>query len=215
MVLGFDAPYAHPTSSFNEPVLPPDVEPDEGDLVQVCFSEAWLPLVLGSLSQLQLQSTWIGDADAVLLAQGRATNLKGLFVEAACPVPDVETPYWDTDSDVDDNAPADDQPWYGEVDDPTVVPTSLTFRENAEIWTFAGLLAIAGAPGAALAFVTIAQRFVLAFKQGNVGKVIRVFVDASEVSSFTDDGSGDVREVSVAGDPDAETHQIYVTVGDT
>lgn len=214
MVLGFDKPFAHPTSSFNEPVIPPDSDPTDGEQVTVCFSLAWLPFVLGALSQLQLQTTWKTDTpDDTLLAQNRATDLIDQFNVPTCPVGDVEAPYWDDSDDVDDNAPADDQPWYGEVDDPTVAPTDLTFRENAEIWTFAGLLAIAGAPGAALSFLTIAPKFVLAFKQADIGKIIRVFVDASEAGQITDDGSGDVVEMEVVSDPSLETHQIYVTVG--
>lgn len=128
--------------------------------------------------------------------------------------PDVEAPYWDDADDVDDNEPVGEQMWYGEVDDPTAVPTALTFRENLEIWTFAGLLALAGAPGAALSFITIAPRFVLAFKQGNIGKIIRVFIDANEVGQFEDDGSGGIKEMSIVGDPTMDTHQLYITVGD-
>jgi len=205
---------AYPRPSFPEPVLAPDVEPDEGTLVQVCFNEQWLPLVQGALSQLQLPATWLGDDDARALAVGRATNLKGLFVSPVCEVEGAPTPYWDEDTEVDDELPPDTQPWYGHVDDPTELPTEDTFRETLEDWTFAGLLAIAGAPGAALAFLTIAPRFRLAFKQGDIGKIIRVFVDAQQAVEITDSGDGSVLEVPIIADPALETHQIYVTVGD-
>jgi len=75
MVYNFGNPYPPSVGSFQVPVLPPDVDPDEGDQVLVCFSTAWLPLVVGALQQLTLQATWKGDDDTVLLAQMRAMML--------------------------------------------------------------------------------------------------------------------------------------------
>jgi len=109
--------------------------------------------------------------------------------------------------------PPNTQPWYGHVDDPTVVPTDETFTETLEDWTFAGLLAIAGAPGAAVSFLTIAPRFRLAFRQHDIGKIIRVFVDAEQAAEITDSGDDSVIEVPVIANPENETHRIYVTVG--
>lgn len=215
MVLGYENFYAHPTSSFNEPVAAPDVEPDEGTLVQVCFSEAWLPLVLGALSQLQLQSTWIGDSDAVLLAQGRATNLKGLFSTPVCAAEMVDTPYWDDSSDVDDELPVDEQTWYGYVTDPASQPTELDFVEDATIWAFTGLIALSlGAVGIApaLAFRTTAVKFVLAYKNGgNVGDIIRFFVDGYKIYEGVDTGDGSITDVPIVPDQSLEDHQIYAT----
>lgn len=75
MVLGSGNPFAPSVGSFQVPVTPPDIDPDEGELLTVCFNAAWLPFVLGALQQLTLQATWSGDDDTVLLAQSRAQML--------------------------------------------------------------------------------------------------------------------------------------------
>lgn len=79
MVLGNDNPFAPSVGSFQVPVVPPDNDPDDGSQVTVCFSETWLPFVVGALQQLTLQATWQGDADAILLTQNRAQLLIAMF----------------------------------------------------------------------------------------------------------------------------------------
>lgn len=93
----------------------------------------------------------------------------------------IDAPYWDetTADDADDTAPAETQTWYGDV---TFVSDELTFAENLQIWVIAGFVAFAATPLAALTFIPIAQRFTLAFKQHDLGGIIRVFVDAIEVN---------------------------------
>lgn len=186
-------------------------------VLSIPAGEEWLALAMGALDALRQPYNWYinGTLTQEEAAAAFADILDTAYEQALtgqC-APDVEAPFWDTDTDVGANAPVGEQTWYGEVDDPAAVPTELTFRENLEIWTFAGLLAIAAAPGAAISFITIAPRFTLAFKQANIGKIIRVFIDASEAASFTDDGSETIREVSIVGDPANETHQMYITVG--
>lgn len=183
---------------------------------QVPADEEYFALLMGALDALRKPYNWYINGS---LSQDEAAAAFADILDAAydqaltgqC-APDVETPYWDDETDVDDDMPAGDQVWYGEVDDPAVAPTALTFRENAEIWTFAGLLAIGGAPGAALSFLTIAPKFVLAFKQGDIGKIIRVFVDADKAAEIPGDGTGDVVEVAIVP-PAAGDHQIYLTYG--
>lgn len=215
MVLGYDNFYAHPTSSYNEPVPVPDVEPDEGTLVQVCLSEAWLSYVLGALSQLQLQTTWQGDPDTVLRGQGMATNLKGLFANPACPADNVPTPFWDEDSEVDDELPDDAQPWYGTVSDPEAPQDELDFVENAAIFAITGFLAIAtweiGAAPAIL-FHTIAPKFVLAMRRGDAGEIIRILVDGQEAARVDTSASapGDVIRVPVVANQELDGHDIAI-----
>lgn len=215
MVLGFDRPYARPTSSFNEPVQPPDVDPDSEPTVQVCFSEAWLPYVLGALSQLQLQTTWIGEPDDILLAQGRATNLNGLFVNPICALEEtVDAPYWDDETDVDAEEPIPIQPWFGRVTD-ALNPGELTFIEDMTIWLITGfILASSGGAGLipAIFFRTNAKEFVLQHRNDNLGDVIRYFVDGTLVAVYTDTGDGTITDVPVVGDPEADDHPIYVTI---
>lgn len=81
-------PWAGPRSSFVQPVEPPSVDPDEGGLITISFNPAWLPYVLGALTQLTQLTTWIGDDDAKRLAVERATGLMNLIgLPAATSVP--------------------------------------------------------------------------------------------------------------------------------
>lgn len=79
MVLGANGFFAPSVGSFQVPVTAPDIDPDDGDQVTVCFAVAWLPFVLGALQQLTLQATWQGDSDAILLAQSRAQLLLAII----------------------------------------------------------------------------------------------------------------------------------------
>lgn len=79
MVLGYDNDFPAPQGSFKFPVVPPDVDPDDGDLAVVCFSTAWLPYVYGALQQLTLQATWQGTPSELQLTLDRAMELLDLF----------------------------------------------------------------------------------------------------------------------------------------
>jgi len=87
MVFNFENPFPPSIGSFQVPVVPPDVDPDDGDLAVVCFSLAWLPYILGALQQLTLQASWQGDSDTILLTQQRAMDLLSMFNQGdvSCP----------------------------------------------------------------------------------------------------------------------------------
>jgi microcystin-dependent protein len=69
-----------PVGSFRVPFALPVSEPDDGTLVSVAFSFAWLPYVMGALKVLLLQSTWDYTTQAELdQAQGQANNLLDIF----------------------------------------------------------------------------------------------------------------------------------------
>lgn len=129
----------------------------------------------------------------------------------SCPVTTVDTPYWDDDATVNDEEEKDVQPWYGYVTD-LDSPTT-TFVEDAAIWAFTGLLVVAGAPGAAIAFHTIAPRFVVAVRRGNLGEIIRLYLDGEEAAEVDTSGyaEGDVIEVPMFPDPEIETgHDMLI-----
>ena len=176
-------------------------------------SEQWLGLIEGAAQELLDEWRWYQWGSLTPEEAVDAWNdiILASYEEALDQ--SVPTPYWDEDDDLDDEETIADQTWYGEVADPSLVPDGTTFVENLQIWTFAGLLAIAGAPGAALSFITIAPKFVIAMRQHNVGNIIRVFVDAAQAAEVTDSGDGSVVEIPVVADPSLSTHQIYVTVG--
>lgn len=127
----------------------------------------------------------------------------------------VPTPFWDENSEVDDEAPKDDQPWYGYVENPTAPADELTFIENAAIWGITGFLAFATwevgfAP--AIFFHELAPRFVLAFNRGDVGEVIRVIIDSVEYTRVDTSSAspGDVIRVSVVTEEDEDGHDLMI-----
>jgi len=205
----FDArnPFALPTSSFNQPIEPLSTEPDEGDMWTVCFNTDWLQAVLGALDQLLLPSTWIGDADAIQLAQDRSAVLKDLFGNPTCTSGGaIDTPYWDDIADADDETTPEEQTWYGEY-------VSGTFTEVVENWVIAGFIASSGNLNAAIAFLTIAPKFRLAFKTGDIGGIIRIFVDANDYGTInTNSGTDGIIYKDIVADPETDTHQIYVVL---
>lgn len=198
--------------------LTPDAIPEE----RLCRSfsipndTAWLGVFMGALAPLLTEEAWRKFGD--LTPEECAAQWQEIFFsfQGACDVNTVDTPYWDTDTDVDDELPDDEQPWYGYVEDATVAPTGLTFIEDAFIWAFTGLIAVSlgGIPGIApaLAFRTISSKFVLSYKNGgDIGTVIRFFVDGVKIYQGTDLGDGTITDVTVLADPEMEDHQIYIT----
>lgn len=163
---------------------------------------------MAAVDQLRNPATWQGDHDEIILALNRATNLKDLL---QTDMGMVQTPFWDDASDVGDDAPDDAQIWYGQVADVAAPPAELTWFENTAIWVFTGLLAFSGTPAAAIAFRTIAPKFVIAQKAGDVGEVIRIVVDAQDVGRVDTTGrAGQIIETPIVADPDLSTHQIYL-----
>lgn len=173
--------------------------------------ETWAQYILGALEPMVSEYNWY-EAGALLPEQ--ASEAFRIIIQQApynlVPA-NVDTPYWDEASDVQDQAPADSQTWYGQVTDVHAAPASLTWFENAAIWTFTGLLAVSGTPAAAILFNTVAPKFVLAQKAGNVAEVIRIVVDAQDIAMVDTTGrSGQIIETTVVPDPAVSPHQIML-----
>ncbi len=175
---------------------------------------------MGALYELTQEENWELRGDltpeetAAAYMELIAAALPGTLDE--CPIaPSAPTPYWDEDSDVDDDLPADAQPWYGYVTDPEASYEELDFVEQFAIWTITGFLAVAtweiGAAPAIL-FNTVAPKFALAVKRGDLGEIIRIFVDGQEAArvdttSYTE---GDLVRIVLVGDPEEEEHEIII-----
>jgi len=131
--------------------------------------------------------------------------------EISCPYM-IPAPYWDEATTADDEAPSDDQMWYGVITDFLAPIDELDFVENAAVWAITAFVAYAAGPGAAIFFRTVARRFVLAVQVDDVGEVIRVIVDAAEYGIDTSGHSaGDIIELAIdVTDPEIEEHEIYV-----
>ena len=200
----------YPEPSFPHPVPPPvaDAEPE----AVVCIPNMWLPYVLGALQQLIEPTTWQGTDEEIQAVQADAATLIDSIANPTCVVAsETQTPFWDTATDVDDDADPALQPWYGEVTDPEAAPAELDFVENIAIWTFTGMLAVGATPAAAILFHTIAPRFVLAMRGDDFGEVIRIVLDGEDMARVDTSGhAGEVLRVPIVGDPTISTHDLYV-----
>jgi hypothetical protein len=217
----FPDPFNYPAPSFPEAVTPPPVDPDEGELMLVAYSPEWTRVLLAAVDQLLQYETWQGDHDQKILAFNRANTLKFLLQN---PVDvgeeDFPAPYWDSDEDVDDAMPADEQEWYGMVTNPSAPANELTFVENAVIWILTGFIALVLAPAlpagvaAGLAFRTLATRFTLAFRRGDIIEQIRIVIDAKDYGTVNtgDVAVGEIIEVDVNGIDDLPFHDILLVV---
>lgn len=196
-------PFNYPRPSFPQEVPPPAIDPDEGELITVSYSPAWQPLLEGALMQLLLPSTYQGDHDAKILALNRAETLRMMLTE---PIDEaIPTPYWDEAQDLDDEAPASTQTWYGIFDG--------TFQETVENFVIAGFIAATGEIGGAVFFLTIAPKFRLAWKTGDLGGIVRVFIDAADagtVNTFSE--TEGIIEQDFVGDPDLEEHEVLIVL---
>lgn len=185
-------------------------------LFYIPSDEEWFAILMGALGALRNPYNWYQNGE---LTQQEAADAFAAIIDAAyeneTALTDVPTPYWDEDTDVDDSAPALDQHWYGYVTDPEAPPGELTFVENAAIWAFTGFLAVAtwetgAAP--ALLFNTIAPRFVLATRRGDVGEIIRILVDGEETARVdtTSAAPGELIQTAIVGNPANATHDIMI-----
>lgn len=210
-----------PVATFRSRVTAPDVDPDEGETILVAYNPEWSPVLAAACHQLLQNSAWLGDHDEVILAVARAQNLKiQLMIPVDVGEEDFPAPYWDSDEDVDDEMPAEEQEWYGMVTNPTAPANELTFVENAVIWIITGFIALVLAPAlpagvaAGLAFRTLATRFTLAFRRGDIIEQIRIIVDAKDYGTVNtgDVAEGGIIEIDVNGLDEADFHDILLVV---
>jgi len=180
-------------------------------------STAWLAVVMGCLYLLADPDNWQefdGGITRDEAAERAAVMLDQAYddIQADCPTGSVPTPFWDDAPDLDDELPDDVQPWYGEVTDYTAPPYELEFVEAAGIWAITGFVAYAGGLGSAVAFQTIAPRFVLAWKRGDLGELIRVVIDSADYQTVDTGtvGVGEIVSLNVLPDQDLETHDILI-----
>lgn len=195
-------PDSYPAPSFKYPIPLPDVPPDEGDLLLVAYNPAWQPALMGAVAQLELPSTWQGDHDQVITALNEVSLLKWMLTEPAG-TQGVPTPYWDDQSDLDDQENPEEQQWYGIFDG--------TFQETVENFIIAGFIAYSGQIGAAITFLTLAPRFRLAWKTGDLGGIVRVIIDGADAGTVdTFSATDGIIEQDFVGDPEEENHSILM-----
>lgn len=214
-------PNNFPEVSFPQELTPPDVDPDEGETLLYAYNPAWSKVLAASCDQMLQYTSWLGDSDEKKLAVDRALALK-ILLQTPVEVGEREipAPYWDDDADVDDEMPIEEQMWYGEVTNPTAPADELTFVENAVIWIISGFIALVlvealpAGVAAALAFRTLATRFTLAFRRGDIIEQIRIIIDAKDYGTVNtgDVAEGEIIELQVNGLDEADFHDILLVV---
>jgi len=163
-------------------------------------------LVDGALSELA--SPYNYEQSGTLTPEETAEYMAAMLVDFGldpCSADTVPTPYWDDQSDLEDQEDTDEQQWYGIFDG--------TFQETIENFIIAGFIAYSGQIGAAITFLTLAPRFRLAWKTGNLGGIIRVFIDGADngtVDTFS--ATDGVLEKDFIGDPEVENHEILMVL---
>jgi hypothetical protein len=210
----YPAPDNYPTTSFPQPVPAPLVDPDDaGTLLTVQYSWEWQELLLAAVDQLRNPATWQGDETEVGQAIDRAAYLKELLIT---PVRDMPTPFWDDESDVEDEEPADMQPWYGEVTNPEAPAGELDFVENAALWIITGIVAIAtfevGGIAPAIAFHTTVEKFIILQKRGDVAQTIRYVVDGEDMKfvNTAPYAPGDIIETPIVTPQTGGDHTLLI-----
>lgn len=212
--------FNYPEVSFPQELIPPDVDPDDPDLemILVEYNPAWKEVLMAAVDQLLQYSSWQGDQDTKILAVNRASNLKWLLQEPVDISDEIPAPYWDTEEDVDDSLPPDEQDWYGYVENATAPAGEMTFVQSAVIWVLTGFVALVLSPtlpigaAAAVTFRTLATRFTLAFNRGDIGEQFRVIIDAADYETVDTSALsvGDIIEINVDGLADLPEHDILI-----
>lgn len=184
-------------------------------------NDEWLGLLMGAAEMLLNPHNYFNygalsiddtvDAWQLIIQDAYDRSLFGTCA------PDVEAPYWDSAADVGLTEPVETQTWYGEiVSTPMLlVGDDLTFLDNLGIWAIAGFIAYSGQIGAAIAFVPLAKKFVLAFKQHSLGGVVSVLVDFLHLADIDTYGVEDgIIMTTVTMPDDEDSHTLYVMMSD-
>lgn len=178
----------------------------------------WLSVFMGALLPLIYPESWqeSGALTPDEAADGMLDVIWDAYANDEGECPTVPTPFWDEVTDLDDEYPEGElTPWYGIANVTYASPPDVDFVEKLGIWTIAGFLVYAGQPGAAIAFLTVAPKFVIAFKTGDIGAIVDIIIDSSRVGSVnTYSASPGVLRVAVTGNPDLDSHQLYLVKDD-
>jgi len=199
--------------SFNDTVIAPSVDPDEGALIAVAYNPAWQKILLGAATQMLQYAAYAGTDDEKKLAVARATTLMVLLQND---ISSVGTPFWDDESDVDDQEPVATQPWYGEVTNPEAPAGELDFVENVALWIVTGLVAIAtfevGGVAPALAFHTTVEKFIILQKRGDAAATIRFVVDGEDAKfvNTAPYAPGDIIETQIITEQTGGDHTLLI-----
>lgn len=134
----------------------------------------WAQWLLGALAILTYEYNWYEAGD---LFPDEAADTFRLIIEQApynliTTDETVPAPFWDEDSgdDADDEAPVDDQHWYGQWD-------GETFLETVSYVFLTAFLSTITSPQGAIKFLTIPRTFRMMVRQNPHGAKLLLFLD--------------------------------------
>lgn len=161
----------------------------------------------GALSELTKPYNWeqVGTMTPETASEIMTEMLKA-WHEEACGDDEVPTPFWDDQTDLDDEMSPIEQIWYGNW-------IEGEFVENIGTFLIAGFIAYAATPAAAVFFLTIAPKFRLAWKTGDVGGIIRVFIDGADYGTVdTYSPTAGIVTKDFITDPEIEEHEVVIVL---
>lgn len=198
-------PDSIPVGRFCRVIAIPD-SPEWVGLVDGVLSELFNPFAwrkFGSLTPEEASAVWYS-----MLSESWA----GESIECQM----YPTPFWDDESDVEDEEPAEIQPWYGSVSNPEAPAGELDFIENAALWIITGIVAIAtfevGGIAPALAFRTTVEKFIILQKRGDAAATIRYVVDGQDMKfvNTAPYAPGDIIETEIITPQTGGEHQLLI-----
>lgn len=158
--------------------------PDSADYERLCRSFSipndarWLGNFMGAIEVLTHEENWrqyglMTPSEAAVVAQGIFND--GFYGNGACNA--VPAPYWQ-DANGDDLAVAaspETQNWYGRIhhSDPEFTPDLADF-------VFSAFLVSVGVPNSAVQFIVNLRHASIAYRKGQHGAILRVFLDGVE-----------------------------------
>lgn len=205
------------------PWLTPDAIPEGDDCrpLLIPAGSEWLALVSGALTELTMRYNWekFGTLTVDETVDRMQVMIDHYYASACGEECEIETPFWDDTTDVDDNATPSEQPWYGVVTNPDAPADELNFVESVLLWGFTGLIAVATFTEAGIApailFHTTVKKFIILQKRGDVAETIRFVVDGEDAkfvnnAPFAPDDI--IETVIITPDADGE-HSLLIIGG--
>lgn len=183
--------------------------------IEIPSSKEWLGIFNFLILQSIYDFNWQQVNDTDLTPEECAALCYEIYVKylgASVAERSVPAPYWDSETDVDDELSVGVQPWYGVVEDFFAPIDEITFTENAAVWAITGFVAYAAGIPAAVTFRTVARNFIIAVQREDVGEAVRIVVNGVQETRIdtTPYTAGDIIEVPIAAVEEADFYDIII-----
>ena len=178
--------------------------------------DTWAQWVLGALEDMVYEDNWYEAGD---MTPAEAAEAFRQIIEQApynLNPSKVPTPFWDDESDVEDEETIEMQPWYGQVSNPEAPAGELDFVESVALWLITGIVAIAtfevGGVAPAMLFHTTVEKFIILQKRGDAAQTIRFVIDGEDATfvNTAPYSPGDIIETPIATPVTGGDHTLMI-----